>query len=247
MVILIISIINIIYIFKDGSLLICKSIVIISFIEVTEEDKIALDTAADDENKIKQKEHSCNRVIFSIIVWIEYLSLIGTILFFWTIDDVPYDLDLSIFLPIMSLIFLIGQILEWKYHISYPFSEIQDNYNKKKKLVYGVIGVLSLGALITVLIFTFHSNFAKTFVAFLGISFISLVTLFIITIANGIQKLFFCFSTKEIIPPNDQSSKGDEKCNERQKVKHEESIEANIAEPYLKSGKFRFSSFQKKF
>ena len=152
-------------------------------------------------------------------------------------------------MPIMSSIFLIGQILEWKYNISYPFSEIQDSHNKKKNLVYGVIGFLLLGTLITALVLTFNSNFAKTFVAFLAILFICLVTLFIITIAEGLQKLFYCSNTpsKQTIPQNDQVTNGDAKGIEVQEVKDKENNGAKHSLIISKKRKLRFSSFQRIF
>ena len=125
------------------------------------------------------------------------MLLSGAILFVWKYGIVPYDLNIFLFLLFVTCIFLVGQILEWKYHISYPFSEAQDNYHIKKKLVYGVIGALAAGILITVLVFMFDNKFIKIFLAFLVILLLSLITLFILAIIDGIKKISNCCKTKE--------------------------------------------------
>merc|ERR1712136_307459 len=116
-----------------------------------------------------QIAHSYDRIIFSIIVWIEFLCLGGIILGFGMSGNTPFDLDVPLFLVVISCIFLIGHILEWRYHISYPFSEIQDNYNLKKNLLLGIIGLIFLGSMMAILIFTFEFKFKRIFIVVISI------------------------------------------------------------------------------
>ena len=110
--------------------------------------------------------------------------------------NTPIDLDLPLFLVVVSCIFLIGHILEWKYHISYPFSEIQDKYMFKKNLLFGVIGLLFLGSLTAILIFTFEYKFTRIFIVVVSILLLSLFAIFIVTITEGIETLFTCCKKK---------------------------------------------------
>ena len=143
-----------------------------------------------------QMAHSYDRIIFCIIVWIEFLCLGGIILGFGVSGNIPFDLDLPLFLAVVSCIFLIGHILEWKYHISYPFSEIQDNYKLKKNLLFGIVGLLFLGSLTAILIFTFEFKFTRIFIVVISILLLSLIAIFIDTIAEGIRNLFMCNKKK---------------------------------------------------
>ena len=132
-----------------------------------------------------QAAHSLDRMMYSIIIWIEYLILLGVIVYVWKYGSTPYDLNLSLFLPIVTSIFLTGQILEWKYHISYPFSEVQNCYSTKKFLMYGVMLSIAIGALAIFFYYTFNEyDFPKMFLAFLVILALSLLTLFMATFFN---------------------------------------------------------------
>ena len=122
--------------------------------------------------------------------------MFGVIIIVWHYGSTPYDLNLNYFLPIVSSIFLAGQILEWKYHISYPFSEVQESYDTKKYLMYFFIFVVVLGALITFFCFTFDDyDFPKMFLAFLVILTLSLLTLFFATIYNKLSG--YCSKCKD--------------------------------------------------
>ena len=159
-------------------------------------DQIDTENDSVDENEAQEIAHSYDRMIFSIIVWIEFLCLGGTILGFGMNESTPFDLDLPLFLLVVLCIFLIGHILEWKYHISYPFSEIHDNYTLKKTLLFGVIGLLSVVTLITILYFTFKFKFTKIFIVVISILLLSLIAIFIVTITEGIRNLFTCCKKK---------------------------------------------------
>ena len=128
-------------------------------------------------------------MVFSIIVWIEYLCLCSIIYGVGYHTGEPFDLNLSLFLLVVSCIFLIGHILEWKYHLSYPYAEIEKSYDTKKNMLYGVMIITFLAALTTVIYFTFEFKFSRILVVFLAILFLSLFTLFILTIKDKITKL----------------------------------------------------------
>ena len=96
-------------------------------------------------------------------------------------------------MPTLSCVFLIGQLIEWLYHVNYPFSEAQDGYTWKKGLLHGLTAIIVLTALITTLIFTFKYKYVKIFTAFMMIALLSLSTLFIMTVVDGLKKLCGAF------------------------------------------------------
>lgn len=158
-----------------------------------------------------QLEHSWDRVTFSILMWIEYAILCGIIIGFWLYGNTPFDLNIPLFISIVSCIFLIGHIIEWRYHISYPFSEIHSNYNRKNTLFYLSICLLALGALSTIVFYTFKFHFTKIFLVCISIFLFSLITIFIATITEGIRNLFsYCkkICQKSKSPRREQESDG---------------------------------------
>ena len=138
--------------------------------------------------------------------------------------NTPFDLDLPLFLVVVSCIFLIGHILEWKYHISYPFSEIQDNYKLKKNLLFGVIGLLFLGSLTAVLIFTFKFEFTRIFFVVISILLLSLITIFIVTITEGIGNLFSCCKKKADKNETSNRDKEIEDVSKEEKIQPQEFV-----------------------
>ena len=132
-----------------------------------------------------QKENSIDRTIFSAIIVVEHSIMMGLI----CASTAPYDLKLWIFIPSVSAIFLLGQILEWRYHMSYPFSETHEGYTRKNYLFYVVLLVISVTALLTTLVITFNYKYAKIFTVFIVIVMLSLLALFLMSIVEGLKKI----------------------------------------------------------
>ena len=72
----------------------------------------------------------------------------------------------------------------------------------KKKLVYGVIVAIAVGTLLSIIVVNIGYEFAKIFLVFLAILVMSLLTLFIVTLADGIKKL--CPGETNCVPPTDE-------------------------------------------
>ena len=80
----------------------------------------------------------------------------GTILYFWMYKTVPHDFNVEYFLPIITALFMVGNLLEWKYHVSFPSAETKIGINIKKNVVNGLVFLLTMAIMAAVMIISFR-------------------------------------------------------------------------------------------
>ena len=99
--------------------------------------------------------NSLDRIWSGVIFWTEQGAMTGTILYFWMYKTVPHDFNVEYFLPIITALFMVGNLLEWKYHVSFPSAETKNGFGIKTNVVNGLLFLLTMAIMAAVIIISF--------------------------------------------------------------------------------------------
>ena len=141
---------------------------------------------------------SLDRTFIGFLFWIEQASMSIIIIYWWQYGnaEVPHDFKIPVFMPLVTAMFVLGYLLEWKYHVSYPLAETKPGYRVKKKILNGLIFVFVLLIVISAVGLSYvHSEddqLSAVFPIFVGILGSSFLVLHCMAVAQGINRLFKC-------------------------------------------------------
>ena len=62
--------------------------------------------------------------------------------YWWKYETAPYDLNVPAFLALITVLFVVGYILDWKYHVAYPLAKIKPGFRLKKNMLRSIIVLL---------------------------------------------------------------------------------------------------------
>ena len=146
---------------------------------------------------------SLDRICVGSIFWLEQIVMSSCVLYWWIYRTVPYDLHIPTFLALITALFVLGYILEWKYHVAYPLAKIKPGFRLKKNMLRLIISVLLATTCVAVfwLSYDFSTNhqFSFVFGIFVGILGFSFLTLYCMAIIKKLKGLCRTSSKKNAV------------------------------------------------
>ena len=113
--------------------------------------------------------------------------------YWWKYETAPYDLNVPAFLALITVLFVLGYILEWKYHVAYPLAKIKPGFRLKKNILRVIIVLLVAMVCVAVFMMTYdfstNHQFSFVFGIFVGILVLSFLTLHCMAVVKRIKGL----------------------------------------------------------
>ena len=125
------------------------------------------------------------------------------VFYWWRYRTAPYDLHIPTFLALISALFVLGYILEWKYHVAYPLAKIKPGFRLKKNIVRLIISLFVTTTCVAVfwLSYDFSTShqFSFVFGIFVGILGFSFLTLYCMAIIKKLKGICIRSSKKKAV------------------------------------------------
>ena len=161
---------------------------------------VAKDMSSDQD--AESSVESFDRFCVGIIFWIEQIVMSSCMYYWWKYRTAPYDLNVPAFLALITVLFVVGYILDWKYHVAYPLAKIKPGFRLKKNMLRSIIVLLVATVCVAVFMMTYdfstNHQFSFVFGIFVGILVLSFLTLHCMAVVKRVKRLCKTSSKKNI-------------------------------------------------